>query len=98
MVKLVPPVRALMLYTRPVVVLHGIPSLVPRDESSVIKIWLVAVTAVVFPTIVLPPVGIATLPAGAEPHTLGEVVELQLEIVFRFATFTCPDSVVVAPV
>ena len=49
-----------------------------------------------FTTTVLPPVGIATLPAIAEPHTAGEAVELQFEIVFKFVTLSGPITVVVA--
>lgn len=57
------------------------PRRVPREESSVTNIWLLAVTAVVSTTRVEPPVAIATLPEGAEPQTAGEVEELQLLLV-----------------
>ena len=84
MVKLTPAVRAPTLYTRPVMVLQVMPSRAPSDESSVIKIWLLAVTAVVFTTRVEPPLDSATLPDGAESQGAGEADELQLAVVAAF--------------
>jgi hypothetical protein len=41
------------------------------------KIWLFAVTAVVFTFTVVEPTSSTKLPAGAESHFAGEVTELQ---------------------
>jgi hypothetical protein len=73
-VKLVPAVRAVMTGDRKLLVgLHVTPSLVPRLWSTVMMIWLFAVTAEVSTTSVGPtPVGSATLPAAAEPQAAGD--------------------------
>jgi hypothetical protein len=71
-------------------VLQVIPKREPRDESSVIIIWLFAVTAVVLTTNVDPPVAIATLPDGAEPQVAGEVFEIQFEVVLSAETVVVP--------
>lgn len=96
-VKLVPAVRAFILYTRPVVVLQVMPSRVPRDESSVTNIWLLTVTAVVFTTRVEPPVAMATLPADAALQTAGDAEELQLVVVDAFPQEIVPGIVAVTP-
>ena len=80
-----------MLYTRPVVVLQVMPSRVPRDESSVTNIWLLAVTAVVFTTRVEPPVDIATL-HDAALQTAGDAEELQFAVVEAFPRY-CSGTV-----
>src|SRR5271157_2316365 len=49
----------------------------PRDESSVSKIWLLAVIAVVFTTTEVAEAAITTDPAVAEPHTAGLADEEQ---------------------
>ena len=86
-----------MLYTRPVVVLQVMPSRVPRDESSVTNIWLLAVTAVVFTTRVEPPVDIATLPADAALQTAGDAEELQFAVVEAFPQVIVPGTVTATP-
>jgi hypothetical protein len=48
-----------------------------REESSVIKIWLAAVTAVVFTTNVEAPVGRTIPPVIELPQTAGVADELQ---------------------
>ena len=64
------------------VVLQVTPSLVPRLSSTVIMIWLLAVTAVVLTTNVgLVPVGSATLPAAAAPQTAGDALDEQFAAV-----------------
>jgi len=52
-------------------VLHVTPSFVPKDESSVSKIWLLAVTADVFTTTDVAEAPITKEPAAAEPQTAG---------------------------
>jgi hypothetical protein len=54
--------------------LHVTPSFVPSVSSVITKIWLLAVTAVVFTTMELDTafVGSAALPAAADPHTAGD--------------------------
>lgn len=51
----------------------------------------------VFTTRVEPPVAIATLPAGAEPHDAGELTELQLAVVAAFPQEIVPGIVVIVP-
>lgn len=61
------------------VVLQVTPNLVPKVSSDCMKIWLLAVTAVVLIcSVAFVPVGTATLPAAAEPQTAGEAEEEQL--------------------
>jgi hypothetical protein len=52
-------------------VLHVTPSFVPKDESSVSKIWLLAVTAVVSTTTEVVDAPITKEPAAAEPQMAG---------------------------
>jgi len=59
------------------VVLHVTPSFAPNDASKVTKIWLLAVTALVFTTSVVAPARTDTLPAAAEPHAAGDKVVVQ---------------------
>jgi hypothetical protein len=87
-VKLVAAVRAVTTGLSKVdsVVLQVTLSLVPRLSSTVSMIWLLAVTAVEFTTRVgLVPVGRATLPDAAEPHTAGEAELEQFEAVRTLA-------------
>ena len=67
------------MYVRPVVLLQETRSLDPSDESSMIRIWLFAVTAVVFTVAVVDPTSRIKLPAGAESHFAGEASELQFD-------------------
>jgi hypothetical protein len=61
------------------VVLQVTPSLVPKLSSTVSRIMLFAVTAVVFTWRVgLVPVGSATVPAAADAHTAGDALLEQL--------------------
>jgi hypothetical protein len=79
-VKFVPAVRAVTFGTPRVsndCVLQVTPSFVPRLESSVSKIWLLAVTAVVSTTTEVAEAAITTDPAVAEPHTAGLADEEQ---------------------
>src|ERR1700734_4281111 len=87
MVKDVPAVRAEIV--RPptsvaTVELHVTPNFVLSVSSDWTKIWLLAVTAVVFTTIELETalVGSAALPAAAEPQTAGDAELEQLVAVF----------------
>jgi hypothetical protein len=60
------------------VLLHVVPPIV-TESSTVRRIWLAAVTAVVFTTSVgFMPVGIATAPALADAHTAGDAPFAQL--------------------
>jgi len=52
--------------------------LVPSDESSNARMTLLAVTAVVFTTIVVAGLAMATEPEAAEAHTAGEAADAQL--------------------
>jgi hypothetical protein len=79
-VKFVPAARAVTFGTPRVsndCVLQVTPSFVPRLESSVSKIWLLAVTAVVSTTTEVAEAAITTDPAVAEPHTAGLADEEQ---------------------
>ena len=67
------------MYVRPAVLLQETPSLAPNEESSMIKIWLFAVTAVVFTVALVDPTPSTKLPAGAESHFAGEATELQFD-------------------
>jgi len=60
------------------VVLQVTPNLVPRLESNVNRIWLFAVTAVVFTTSVVAAAAIATEPDAYEEQTAGDVELEQL--------------------
>jgi hypothetical protein len=53
-------------------------SFVPRLESYIRKIWLLAVTAVVFTVTVVPAAAMFTEPAAAEPQTAGDAEDEQL--------------------
>lgn len=77
-VKLVAAVRAVTVYVLPVPVLQVTPNRVASEGSSNTKIWLLAVTAVVFTTTVVAGLAMATLPADAAAHTAGDADELQL--------------------
>ena len=84
-VKLVPPVLAETTGSTmrdASVELQVIPNLVPNVSSDCTKIWLLAVTAVVFTTrVAFVPVGTATLPAAADPHTAGDALLEQFDAV-----------------
>ena len=71
------------------------PSFVPSVSSVVNKIWLLAVTAVVFTTMELETafVGRATLPAAAAPQIAGEAELEQLPVVVIFGAVTVPVNV-----
>ena len=69
----------MIMYVRPVVLLQGTPSLAPNEESSIIKIWLFGVTAVVLTLEVVDPTPSTKLPAGAVSHFAGEAAELQFD-------------------
>jgi hypothetical protein len=56
-------------------------SFVPRDESSVSKIWLLAVNAVVSTTTEVVDAAITKEPAAAEPQTAGLADEEQFVVV-----------------
>ena len=98
MAKLVAAVRAVTVYVRPVFALQVTPRCAPREESSITKIWLLAVTAVVFTVSVVAPVLIATEPAGDEPQTAGVATEVQVLVEVSVPTETAPGNVVVIPV
>jgi len=70
------------MYVRPTALLHETPSLVPSEESSMIKIWLLAVTALVFTLTAVDPTPSTKLPAGAKSHFAGEATELQFDNVW----------------
>jgi hypothetical protein len=69
------------MYVRPVVLLQETPSLAPSEPSSMIRIWLSGVTAVVFTLADVDPTPSTKLPAGAESHFAGETADLQFDIV-----------------
>src|SRR6266403_1089183 len=52
--------------------LHVTLNLVPRVSSGKTRIWLLAVTAVVFTVTVVAPAAMTTLPACADPHIAGD--------------------------
>jgi len=87
-VKLIPGTGSVIIYVRPVVLLQETRSLPPKEESSMIRIWLFAVTAVVFTVAVIDPMPITKLPAGAESHLAGEAFELQFDNVPKDETTT----------
>lgn len=76
MVKLVPAVRALTVGCS-MVVLQVTLNAVPSEESKVNSISLVAVTAVVLTTSVVPAAGTATSPAEADEQTAGDALLAQ---------------------
>jgi hypothetical protein len=79
-VKLDPALRAVTFGTPRVksdCVLQVMLSFVPRDESSVSKIWLFAVTADVSTTTDVAPAAMTTDPAPADPQTAGLADEEQ---------------------
>ena len=66
-------------------------SFVPRLASSCTKIWLLAVTAEVLTTTVVPEAATTTLPAGAAAQTAGAAEDVQFVAVRAvFATTTTP--------
>ena len=69
------------------------PNFVPRLESSMTNIWLLAVTAVVLTTMELDTalVGRAALPAADDPHTAGDA-ELE-QFVAVLNVVACPSGV-----
>jgi hypothetical protein len=82
---------------RPSVVLQVTLSFVPSDESSMMRIWLLAVTAVVFTVTVVAAAAITTDPAGAELHTAGEAEELQFVVVNRVGKVCAAVNVCAVP-
>jgi hypothetical protein len=64
------------VYVLPVVVLHVTLSFVPKLESSVTKIWELAVTAVVATVTVVAAAAMLTEPAGAAEHVPPELEQL----------------------
>jgi len=102
-VKLLAAVRAVTLRVAAVVVLQVTDSLVPRLLSSITKIWLLAVTAVVLTCTVVAAAATTTEPEGALPQTAGEAELEQLEPVpnadpvIRAEETTFPAIVAVPP-
>ena len=64
-----------------------------------IRIWLFAVTALVFTLAVVDPTSSTKLPAGAESHFAGEAAELQFDNVPKDETTSgCPVTLQSAPI
>ena len=63
-------------------VLQVTPSLVPRELSGWMIIWLFAVTAVVLTTTEVVAAAMTKDPAAADPHTAGEAADEQLVAVW----------------
>ena len=95
-VKLVPEVRALIVGSA-IVVLHVIPSLVPKPESKTGIIWLFSETAVVETTTVVAPASITTEPAGAAPHAAAPALSAQLVLLAKVAPFKIVPAVIGPP-
>ena len=92
-VKFDPAVRAVTFGTPRVsndCVLQVTLSFVPKDESSVSKIWLLAVTAVVLTVTEVADAAITTEPVAADVHTAGLVEDEQFVAVEYSAGLICP--------
>lgn len=97
-VKLVPAVRAVT--TGPIMVANDVLQVtlrrVPKDESGVISISLLAVTAEVFTTMDVVAAAMVNAPALADPHTAGEAEEAQFVAVAKVVPSILPSELITA--
>jgi hypothetical protein len=89
--KLVPAVRVVIVYVRPVVVLQVTESAVPSVESSITMISLFAVTAVVATVTVVAAAAMLTRPAEAAAQVPPELA--QFVVVAASGNVTVPVKV-----